>query len=534
MKNVKRIALLMALVMTIMLLPIGCGQRGEETTGGVSDERLDVLNETGFPITKEPVDLRFFVGTSVNHDRFKDLIVMQEYENMTNMNIDWNQSDTTNDSQLREKINIELATNAPNDGYFKISFPIKDIITYGQQGKFIGLKDLIDKYAPNMKKLLDENPDLRKGLTMPDGEIYGFPYLIMMPMGFNLFINNDWLDTVGMEMPKTTDEFYNVLKAFKGKDFDGNGKSDEVPLTATKIGDIVSGLKGAWGLGNRGLAHPNVDIDEQTNELRFIPTDEKYKDMLIYLRKLYQEGLIDTEIFTMNHSKFVAKITQGLVGASLHGQHRHDAMVGINEALEGPFGDKMWNALRSNISSPATFVITDHNPHPEATVRWVDYFYGEEGATFFFMGMEGETYQTLPDGSLEYLETVFENDRGLDHDQAMGRFLPWVGGRNPALITEKWFKGGETAPQSMNAMKNMNSYQPTEIWSAFSYTAEENDSIVALENDILSYIDEMTASFIMNEGEIESLWDEYLTTLDKMDLSKYMSLYKAAYERYNN
>src|SRR5690606_24602348 len=103
------------------------------------------------------------------------------------------------------------------------------------QGVFIPLNDLIDQYAPNLKKLLDENPDIRAGMTMPDGNIYGMPtiYDANFPsvlVGSKLWYNEDWLAEIGMEEPQTVDEFYDYLVAVKNTDLNGNGQQDEIPL----------------------------------------------------------------------------------------------------------------------------------------------------------------------------------------------------------------------------------------------------------------------------------------------------------------
>ena len=82
------------------------------------------------------------------------------------------------------------------------------IITYGNEGIYIPLNDLIDQYAPNFKKRVEEEyPDLMKMITCADGNIYGMPSVLYNPDIYNnTFINKKWLDAVGAEVP--TDIFY--------------------------------------------------------------------------------------------------------------------------------------------------------------------------------------------------------------------------------------------------------------------------------------------------------------------------------------
>ena len=87
----------------------------------------------------------------------------------------------------------------------------------------------MEKYAPNIKAYFDENPDQRKALEWIDGKIYYIPCIGDGDVSMGWFIREDWLDNLGLEMPKNVDEYYNVLKAFKTQDPNGNGIDDEIP-----------------------------------------------------------------------------------------------------------------------------------------------------------------------------------------------------------------------------------------------------------------------------------------------------------------
>src|SRR5699024_1428372 len=164
-----------------------------------------------------------------------------------------------------------------------------------------------------------------------------------------------------------------------------------------------NGFRGAFGLNNRGMSHPNVDVDEDTGELRYIPTSDAFKAQLEYMNKLYTEGLIDEEIFTMDTTQLIAKGDQDQVGSFFYtntqpiGDTHGEDFAGLEIALKGPNGDQLW-CKRGRTGTKSGFVITDKCEYPEAAVRWIDYFYGEEGTRMFYMGKEGETYEKTADG----------------------------------------------------------------------------------------------------------------------------------------
>src|SRR5690625_7308016 len=91
---------------------------------------------------------------------------------MTNIHIDLEQ---VHEEGLDEKRNITLGSGDLPDAFYAANIPVSDIQKYGEQGVFIPLNDLIEKYAPNISKVLDEHPDIKKGLTFPDGKIYSVP-----------------------------------------------------------------------------------------------------------------------------------------------------------------------------------------------------------------------------------------------------------------------------------------------------------------------------------------------------------------------
>jgi len=514
-------------------------QKEETTKKTTGDEDVpSYLNKVGFPIVKEPITLRFMVRQTAVQPPHEEIYVWQEYEKMTGVKIEWI---NVPDTDLSEKRNLAIASGDLPDAFIRCLFSDLDVLRYGEQGIFIELNDLIDKYAPNLKACMEKYPEVGRGLPEYNGKIYATPVLYdsePILMGTRLFIRKTWVDKLGLSMPTTTDELYKVLKAFKEQDPNGNGKPDEIPWTSSIITGIEGVLKGAWGLQNRGSKHSYVDWDEKNNQLRFIYTTDQMKELWQYLNRLYKEGLLDEEIFTMDHPKLIAKGEQDLVGAFCFvnsqaiGASHEQEYEGIPEALEGPHGDKLWALKGPVLSSKGPFQITSACKYPEVAMRWIDYFYSEEGATFFYMGVEGVTYKRNPDGTLEYSIPELENmPEGTSFDQIVGKYTPYMGGGNPQITMTHYFKGGETQPIPLKAAENVAPFAPKEIWAGFSFTIEEAEKLNELQNDIHTYIDNMRAEFITGKTSFDK-WDEYVQQIEKMGFKEYMEIYQKGYERY--
>ena len=118
----------------------------------------------------------------------------------------------------------------------------------------IAIDDLIAK-APNFQKILANQPGLEDALKNEDGHIYGIPQYRgtgadrgTMSTNRVTYINQKWLDELGMEMPKTTEELKVVLRAFKDNDLNGNGIQDEIPLSTYVDNEYFDDWFGAFGL----------------------------------------------------------------------------------------------------------------------------------------------------------------------------------------------------------------------------------------------------------------------------------------------
>lgn len=535
--NIKMSFLILAAVPLIALA--ACNKNNNDDVGG-SEEALKNLNTEGMPIVEDTIELEIFAGkAATTADDWNDVLLLNEYEEMTNVDITWNMVPADG---LEEKRNLALASGDLPDVFYAANLPVSDVQKYGGQGTFIPLNDLIEEYAPNIKKVLDENPDIRKGITFPDGNIYSIPTVYSpdfssLLIGAKGWVNGDWLEQLDMDNPETTEEFYEYLKAVKETDLNGNGKNDEIPLSSVaEMSRIIHWISGAFGVQNRGQLHTLIDSDPDSGELRFYPIDDQYKEMLTYLNKLYEEELIEQNIYSLEVDQHLANAADDLYGAvqfynpmELYGKEVGSQFIPGN-ALEGPDGTKMYTGITSPVLSLGNFLITSENKNPEAALRWIDYFWSEEGQKMFFMGIEGVTYEETDEGP-KLTEEITDNPDGLTLTQALAEYIINPGGNHPVIITDDFFTGSENAPTDVEAAEQLEPYLIDEIWPAFTYTAEENDRIAVLETDLQKYVEEMQAGFITGENDF-SEWNTYVETVKEMSYDEYMEIQQAAYERY--
>lgn len=528
----------------------GCRKKEETTTNtnttdnaGTEATTDKVANDSGFPISDEKITLDVMVVKGDQQPNWEDIYVWKKYEEMTNIHINWIQ---ISGSERQEKISTALASGDMPDLFLRCKISSSDLLLYGEQGLFVDLteNDMLQTHAPNYWNYLSKYDDTRASVQYPSGAIYAFPQVNDGPelrVSRKMFFNKVWLDRLGLELPTTTEELYTVLKAFKEQDANGNGDpNDEIPMCTGDFPAFYDCFLGAFGLSNRGQQNQIVDWDIENNKPRLIAASDGYKDMLQYMNRLYTEGLIDQELFTMDGANFLTKAEDDRIGCfaftnlSSVPSDTTDNWIGIEEALEGPDGSKLWAPIRAHFHSTGAAVISSSNEHVAETLQWLDYFWSDEGNLFYHYGDVGVTSVANDDGSYDWTDEIYAKMSGsITFDEVVSSYTPYVGGNNPVVEVWPYFGGGETQPIPAATARNLFEYGTDVYWPSFTFTTEENDQLAAIQTDIRKYYESARAEFITGTKSF-STWDSYLADLDKMGLDTMLDIYGAAIERFEN
>ena len=432
-------------------------------------------------------------------------------------------------ADLKEKRNLVLASGEYPDMFFKAGFDANDLEKYGKQGLFVPLEDLIKQYAPNLSARLDETNGWDY-ITSSDGHIYSLPDIERQNGAMTTYwINKKWMDRLGLQEPKSLDELYEVLKAFKNEDANGNGDpNDEIPLTAT---DVVK--------PDLLLAYFGIPYDYGTKtavidgELTYIPTSDTFKEYVAYVAKLYQEGLLDKNAFTQKHEQQGAIGQSGDVlgsffdaGAFLTvGRDNDDDYIALT-----PFEDGMY-PLNTGIT-PGTMVLTDTCENPEILVAWADQFYTEEGGIVAWLGIEGKTWKLDADGNWEWIV-----GQGYGDDIAAVRSSSTIQGAafHPSIQPDFWFdKMSEKVDPDevyLNGERAKVAAKGAVPLPMMYYSDADAKTISTIKPDIDAYIDQYVAQVATGELTLEDSWEEYVATVGNMGGNQLADIYKNTYNK---
>ena len=260
-------------------------------------------NEEGLPIVNEPYSFSIFLDDSGLPE---DKIMFPILEEMTGITIDWQMAPY---AVQTEKLGIALSSGDYADVIAGWVLGDQHLIDMGMGDQtFLPLEDLFEKYGPNMMEVLDK-PGVRASMTLPDGHIYSIPYVVAEPEVFYIpYINAQWLDRLGLELPTTPEELKEVLIAFRDQDANGNGDpTDEIPFSGDPNNLDISKLAGWWGVdANSGNSdYPYFALVD--GKIQFNANKPEYKQFIEFFADLYAEGIVITR-YTCNEGRAVIRL----------------------------------------------------------------------------------------------------------------------------------------------------------------------------------------------------------------------------------
>ncbi len=467
-----------------------------------------------------------------------NLEVFQAFAENQNVTLEW---ELASSSRYSEVLQTRLAA----------AIDLPDIINcapvqpaaYGLSGVIIPLEGLINEVnAPNYTAFLVDHPIMSLLQTSPDGHQYSFSGYVgkgeMLGGGYGLVLRGDWLERLGLAVPTTTDELYDVLKAFKEQDANGNGDpDDEIPFSDgySKLNVLAI----SFGCGYRA---GNFDVDDEGN-LYFCCSSEQYREFLRYVNKLYSEQLIDPEFATTDDDQVEAKEAQNIIGGrfslwidevpfseQMIQSADPDGYYAMLNPLTGPDGTQ--GVIYSSGMLDNAMCISKDCKYPERAMSFLDYSIFNDYATICNnCGSEHTCWEYTDDGSIAFTDYVMNNPDGLSPMEAIRStggyhtmtFVLYAEGRKLMNSVNDRIVGyiDSMAPYVVDRLE----YSPS--------TDQEAARISELNRDISVLVDEMRLLFMTGEADLDADWDTYIETLNSLGLPEYTALYQGKYDRVN-
>lgn len=317
-RGVRRASALPITLLVLLTLLAACGG-GTAATGGTGGGApggtapavgaASTAGTGGIPRLDKPVTVELFTTVNSQETAPPPLDYFWVKAVKDALNIDVKLSFNTESSQYYPKLQARATANDLPDVF------ITDSIRTGQ----LSSQGLLADWSPYLKSMpnfvKDRNVEALKSVGTIDGKLYGLTTKSAFPYKTATYIRKDWLDKLGLQVPKTTDEYLAVMKAFTTQDPDGNGKADTYGYSAGINSDGSVGqidpLLGAFGALGSPLGQ---GWKIQDNQLIPLVTSPEKRDALQFINSMVQAGVMDPDWKAQKPEDFRNKWKAGKIG----------------------------------------------------------------------------------------------------------------------------------------------------------------------------------------------------------------------------
>jgi carbohydrate ABC transporter substrate-binding protein, CUT1 family (TC 3.A.1.1.-) len=436
------------------------------------------------------------------------------------------------DYSTKVSLALNTQTNAPDVILYQTTKG--ENASLALNGAIVPISDY-SEWTPNFNARVKEFglEDAIEELKLADGKLYYLPALFDKPFyDGGLILREDFLEAKGLPAPKTFDDLYNILKAYKEE------YPDSYPLT------ILAGPRVLYrmtmpsfgiSLGKNGSSGTNtLSWDYEKKEYFPGAISEQFRDYVRFFAKLYREGLLDPEMADpIDGDIWSQKMATGKAMATYA---YYDQIGGVTAAsniegfklqmyppLEGPAGahHQPKSKTGSGIIFPAK---TAKRPDFERLVRTIDeVFFSEEGYKLWSIGVEGITY-TVEDGKIKYTDEIVNAPEGIYKSMQIKygcgsdvTQLVWINANEMTKYDENYSRINAEVAAMDDAIQNI---PPTPLFD--DLTAEE---AATLQTPLADTFEVWIDAFLTGKKDIEKDWDTYVNEMKNLGIEEFCRIY---------
>jgi putative aldouronate transport system substrate-binding protein len=502
------------------------------TTLGLSHPPLHA--QTLKPISATPMNLTIHLHFRDKYIWKEDWPVAKELTRLTNIKLISTASAVATKS--KEQFNLLMVSRKFPDIVGGDALK-DDFIRYGMEGAFTPLNRLIDEHAPNIKAYLRANPLVEQTLRAPDGNIYYIPYLPDGTVSRGWWIRQDWLDKLKLKQPQNVDELYEVLKAFRDRDPNGNGKKDEIPYFNSDVTEVYR-LVLLWGARSSG-SNLKLDFMIEEGKIAHPFAQERFKLGIKNIAKWYAEGLIDKEIFTRKSrareqlfSSNRGGITHDWFGStSSYNEPKSipSRVPGFKLVAIAPPADingKRYEEDSRKLVMPDGWAISMSSKNKIEAIKLFDFYFTPEGRRLSNFGVEGQHY-TMQNGKPTFKPEILNAGKPVNSQMwDIGAHIP-IGYVQDYANEDQWTYPSGRAGRDIYIKGNYNIAQ----FNGVNLTAAERLIYDKYWPSLQTYMEEMAQNWVLGTKNVDKTWDEYQLYLNKHGLKKVIAVMQKAYER---
>ena len=321
--------------------------------------------------------------------------VIEEWEKRTNTVLDIESPPINN---YNDRLNIIMASgDLPDLLYLGNTGALYQ--GWARDGLLLKLDEYLDKEMPNAKAVLNDNELYFVRISELGDSLYSLPRVQTKAMDCLLY-RKDWLDGLGLSVPKTPTEFADVMLAFAKNDPDKNSKDDTYGWSYNSVmGDMFRSLVSGFGL------RP-TSVPDTNGNYAIMQAQDNYMVYMDWLRDMYVSGAMDPEWYLIQmyededlwNAGKIGTLYSNVTASHLITKGYSPDFVASNpnaEVIAGPPLMQEGETIAGVYYYPAVwgnFGISADSRNIEKAVEFLDYGYTDECNELLYFGLEGITY----------------------------------------------------------------------------------------------------------------------------------------------
>lgn len=491
-------------------------------------EQKSEYGDTGglkLPVVDKPTTVTWMLTSSVQGLNEKDVI--KELEKRTGVKLDIQSYPS---ASYKDKLKITLASGKLPD--ITVGMTLAELNSLGGQGAFVPINQYA-KDLPNFKKLYMDNSEnnwVMKSYTDDQGNIYVWPiYGLNRDVNHGFLYRKDIFDKNGIKEWNTTEEFYQAMKKLK------EIYPNSVPIVSKTKENIFKDWAYGWGIG--GHKYPAY-YDEKSKAWKLATIQLEFKDMLDFMKKLYNEGLLDPEFITDTQASWTAKMTEkeksfvtfDWIGRlDMFYDQVKEKMPEYDLRYANPVGPTGNIRTLNKILEFGTGIA--NNANKEAALKLMDYITSPSGSELITLGIEGKHFTFGPDGKPVYPE--LKDVPKVEITVLEDRYGAWLEGMylkvDPRSVYFNYTEREKEAQDKMLKAKKFEAEDPI-----LKYTDSETSDLAELTQSIDKAGYEFASKYILDKSYGEAQWKEWLAKADKLGAKRLEEIHNVAQKRYDS
>jgi len=241
-------------------------------------------------------------GTTPENQTFNELV-------SEHMNIDINYLWSVPSAQGEERFQLAIATGEIPDF---VTLGRRDFAEFSEFGMLRDLRDAYERYIhPGIREMFEYGDNVHLELSSADGMLLALP-MAADPLQQTqlLWYRHDWMETLGLSVPRSMDDVTAMAVAFVENDMSGQGNTTGIGMQSS----LVSGwMPDARGIFQGHGAYPGAWL-LRNGELIPGTVQPEVQEALNTLRNMYALGALNPEFATMNMDQIASDIAADRVG----------------------------------------------------------------------------------------------------------------------------------------------------------------------------------------------------------------------------